>query len=190
MSSLPRDLLEPRGGFARDLRFAPAMIADTPERVTDDPVSRAYADGYMKGAEEALETARANAAEEAAARGKIETAFDRLSETESQRLEERLRETVLALCESALAPLAIDPDGLAARIRKALDLLRRAEDDRILRLHPDDLALVAGRLPDGLKIEPDPALPRGELRIETSEGGVEDGPEQWRRTIAEALRLC
>lgn len=190
MSSLPRDFFEPRAGFARDIRFAPFTIEATPEPRNDDPISQAFADGYMKGAEETLLQARVTAAEEAAARGRIETALDRLGEAETLRLEERLRETVLALCQEAMAPLAIDPTGLRARIRKALDLLRRAEDDRILRLHPEDLALVADRLPDGLKVEPDPALQRGGLRIETAEGGVEDGPEQWRRAIAEALRLC
>lgn len=190
MSSLPQNFFEPRAGFARDARFAPFAIEATPEPRADDPISRAFTDGYIKGAEETLLQARAAAAEEAAARGQIEAAFEKLGEAETERLEERLRETVLALCEQAMAPFAIDPEALTIRIRKALDLLRRAEDDRILRLHPDDLALVADRLPDGLKLEPDTALARGGLRIETAEGGVEDGPDQWRRAIAEALRLC
>lgn len=190
MSSLPQDFFEPRSGFARDIRFAPFAIEATPEPMADDPISRAFADGYIKGAEETLLQARATAAEEAAARGRIEVAFEKLGEAETLRLEERLRETVLALCENAMAPMAVDPESLTGRIRKALALLRRAEDDRILKLHPDDLGLVAERLPDGLRTEPDPTLERGSLRVETAEGGVEDGPDQWRRTIAEALRLC
>ena len=190
MSSLPMDFFEPRGGFARDIRFAPFAVVETPEPPMDDPVSRAFTEGYVKGAEETLLQARAAATEEAAARGRIESAFDRLGEAETLRLEERLRETVLALCENAMAPMAVDPESLTGRIRKALALLRRAEDDRILKLHPDDLGLVAERLPDGLRSEPHPSLERGSLRVETAEGGVEDGPDQWRGTIAEALRLC
>ena len=69
-------------------------------------------------------------------------------------------------------------------------MLARADDERVLRLHPDDLALIAGQLPEGLPVLADPVLERGGLRVETSNGGVEDGPEQWRRAIAEALSAC
>jgi flagellar assembly protein FliH len=33
-------------------------------------------------------------------------------------------------------------------------------------------------------------LERGALRVEAANGGVEDGPAQWRQAIAEALALC
>ena len=57
-------------------------------------------------------------------------------------------------------------------------------------LNPDDLALVAPRLPSEWKVSPDPALERGALRVETSNGGVEDGPAQWRHALAEAFHAC
>jgi len=69
-------------------------------------------------------------------------------------------------------------------------MLARADDAAVLRLHPDDLALIVARLPAGLPVEPDPALERGALRLEGSAGGVEDGPAQWRRALAEALGPC
>ena len=69
-------------------------------------------------------------------------------------------------------------------------MLARADDERVLRLHPEDLKLMAARLPDGLATLEDPALERGALRIESSSGGVEDGPEHWRRAIAEAVAQC
>lgn len=194
MSSALADILK-RGAavFAHDLRFVPGggepggegPLASPP----DEPARLAWADGYARGIEEAEARAQATAAQEAMARGQIEGAFERMTEAEALRLEERLRETVLMLCEHTLAPLAIDHDALNHRIGKALALLRRAEDERVLRLHPEDLALLAGRLPDHLRTEPDPSLPRGGLRIETPDGGVEDGPEQWRRALAEALGL-
>ena len=34
------------------------------------------------------------------------------------------------------------------------------------------------------------ALERGAVRVEGAIGGVENGPEQWRRSIEEALRQC
>ena len=79
---------------------------------------------------------------------------------------------------------------LAVRAQRAAAMLARADDERVLRLHPADLKLVALRLPEGLAVLEDPALERGALRIESSSGGVEDGPEHWRRAIAEAVALC
>lgn len=190
MSSLPQSLFEPGQGFSRDARFAPLVLVEAPAERTDDPVARAYAEGYAKGTEEAGAQARADAAREMAARGKIEVAFERLAEADALRLEERLRETILVLCDQVLAPLAIDPESLSTRIRKALGMFRRAEDERVLRLNPQDLALVSGHLPGDLKVEADAALERGEIRVETADGGVEDGPQQWRRILAEALGSC
>jgi flagellar assembly protein FliH len=69
-------------------------------------------------------------------------------------------------------------------------MLSRADDDRTIRLHPDDWALIGPQLPKDWKISPDPSLERGALRVETQNGGVEDGPAQWRRALAEAFHAC
>lgn len=175
-------------GFRADSRFAGAIGADLTMR-RPNPAEGAYSEGYGKGFEDGVAQATAHAQQDAAARDRIELGLGRLAEDEEQRFEERLRETVLALCERTLAPLAADPEVLAIRVNNALSLLRRSEDERTLRMNPEDLALVEGRLPEHLRIEPDPALERGELRIETPEGGVEDGPGQWRRALEEALGL-
>lgn len=188
MSSLPEALFAPARGFTPDSRFG-AVLAGEASPAAADPAEAAFAEGYARGFEDAAAQARAQAEKEAAARTRLETAFERLAEAEGLRLEERLRETVLALCEHTLAPLAVDLDALNERISRALNALRRSEDERVLRLHPDDIALLAGRLPERVRIEPDPALDRGGLRVETAEGGLEDGPEQWRRALAEALAL-
>ena len=66
----------------------------------------------------------------------------------------------------------------------------RADDERVIHLHPDDIGLVSAQLAQDWQIVPDTALTRGALRIETASGGVEDGPAQWRHAIAEALRQC
>ena len=105
-------------------------------------------------------------------------------------LADRLRETVIALCETAIAPAALDPDALTRRVTVAAAMLARAEDQRVIRLHPEDLALIAARLPEDWHFEPDASLERGALRVEGAAGGVEDGPEQWRRAINEAPRQC
>ena len=194
MSSLPIGLLQGRGGFSADSRFAAVFHAPAPEVAPAappaDPLEEAFARGFDAGFETARDTLEAQMRETDAARAAIELSLARLDAQMVQDLEERLRQTVLALCEHAVLPLAVDPDGLAARITKAVSMLQRAQDEKRVVLHPDDLALVSERLPAGMRLEADQRLERGALRIETADGGVEDGPTQWRRILAEAFREC
>lgn len=119
----------------------------------------------------------------------IELSISRFNESAEAALRDRLRDTVLALCEAAMLPMTLDPAFLAKRIDRALDMLRDA-DERRLCLHPDDLALVSDRLPDVISIGVDPALQRGELRIESALGDVEDGPALWRDALHKAFSGC
>lgn len=184
------------GGFLRDVRFGGGAgvrghaPADAVAQAEADPVASAFADGYARGAEDARTAAMVEAAEADAARERIESALCSMDAALLQQFEARLRETVLALCEAVIAPAAIDPDGLARRVAAAAALLSRAGDERVIRLHPEDLALVHARLPEDWHCEPDPTLERGSVRVEGAQGGVEDGPGQWRRALEEALQQC
>lgn len=195
------DLGHLASSFAEDRRFfralsvpdAPAAPPMEPDPIPDesaDPVADAWADGYARGMGEAQEAAAQIIAEREAAQTRIELALSKLDLAMQSDLKDRLRETVIALCEAAIAPAALDPDGLTRRVEMAAAMLARAEDARVIRLHPEDLALIAARLPEDWHFEPDASLERGSVRVEGAAGGVEDGPEQWRRAIAEALRQC
>lgn len=188
MSSLPFAALAEGGGFVSDPRFA--AVVKPPEPEPGDPLIQAWEEGYAAGLAEAEAAARAAGEAEGAAREGIELALARLDGELAEALRQKLFATVAALCEAAIAPLALDREALTARIARAAEMLARSDDDKRLRLHPDDLALVEGRLPEGLAVEPDPALERGALRFETASGGVEDGPAHWRRAIAEAIAGC
>ncbi|GEO01759.1 hypothetical protein NSE01_35910 [Novosphingobium sediminis] len=181
------------GGFREDHRFvrmaAPAAsaLAEVPQ---EDPETRAFAAGYAQGAADA-EAAFAEAiAAQDAARAKIELAFGRLDADLTRELEARLRDTVLALCAPLLGEFAANEEALAARVTAAAGMLARAADERVIRLHPEDLALLAARLPEDWHFEPDPALERGALRIEGAAGGVEDGPGTWSRALSDAMAAC
>lgn len=189
MSELPFAALAQNPGFAPDPRFL-ATLAEAAETEPDDPVARAYAAGHAEGSAAASAAADISLAEALAARGAIELAIVRHNAELEDHWRHRLETTVEVLCNSALAPLAIDAAALASRIARAAALLSRADDDRLLRLHPDDLVLVEQALPPGLPVTADPALPRGTVRIESTQGGVEDGPEAWRAALAEALSQC
>jgi len=178
-----------RGLFARDRRFfADRCGASHPD--PEDPVETAYVQGYAKGAEDARAAALIAAATDDAARHRIEAALARMDGDALDQFRERLRTTVLALCQSVLVPAAIEPAALAARVEAAAAMFARAADERVIRLHPEDLALIHARLPEEWHCDPDPSLERGAVRVESNGGGVEDGPAQWRNALEEALLKC
>lgn len=187
MSDLALLALGDGAGFRSDPRFAPLPVRETD---STDPLARAWSEGHAAGLAEARAEAQAQAEADAEARGRISFALARLDAEQAETLRQRLLATVEVLCEAAIAPLALDREALTARVTRAAAMLARADDDKVLRLHPEDLALVASNLPEGLEILADPALERGALRLETASGGVEDGPAHWRRAIAEALNPC
>ncbi len=177
------------GGFCPDPRFVqPAALP--PVAAPADPITEAQAGGYAAGFAEAEAAGVVRLGEALAARGKIELALALVDANVNEGLNQRLQQTVATLCGEVFAIAARDPDYLAKRIDAAAALLARAEDGRVLRLHPDDIALLAGALPEGLPVEPDPTLPPGSLRIEGTAGGIADGPEIWQRALAEALAQC
>lgn len=178
-------------GFRADPRFVGTTGATgAAPHESHDPVDAAWREGYAAGHAEAHAQAQQRIAEDDSAREKLALALQRLDGELEEELRLRLRDTVTALCESAIAPLALDEDLLVTRIEKAVSMLARADDERIIRLHPDDLKLVSPRLASEWVVQPDPALERGALRLECATGGIEDGPANWRRSIAEALHRC
>jgi len=186
-------------GFRVDTRYgdAPPVATLHPEPMEPvrlepeiDPVSDAFAKGYTQGIEDARLEAAAAAQADAAAGEKLALSFARLDQVLEEKLRERLRDTVAALCEAAIAPIALDKDLLLRRVATAASMLARADDARVIRIHPQDLGLIAPRLRDEWDVQADPALERGAIRVEGANGGVEDGPAVWRRAIAEALHQC
>ena len=187
------------GGFLGDVRFAARRPAPPPpasEALTGplpdapDPILAAHAAGYDQGIAEARAEDEAIRAEREDAWDALTVAAARLDAEQTRALADRLRETVIGLCETTLAGAALDRATLVRRVEAAAALLARADDDRVIRLHPDDLELVRPRLPGDWVFAPDPLLQRGSLRIEGRHGGVEDGPEQWHTALVEALREC
>ena len=177
-------------GFRLDARFALALRPDAEPPGSEDPVALAWAEGYARGTEDAQAAAAAALAAEVEARAALDLSFARLDAEMAEALRQRLQDTVLALCEATLVPYALDAEALAARVERAVAMLARADDERVIRLNPDDLALVSPRLPAEWTVVPDPGLARGALRVEGAAGGVEDGLAHWRRALAEAFRAC
>jgi flagellar assembly protein FliH len=118
----------------------------------------------------------------------LRLALRSLDEAAQAALSEDLAQTVIALCDAALADCAIDRDALMARCHAAAKRIGGTAESLTLHLHPDDLALLDADALGGWQVIADAALERGSVLIEGPDGAVSDGPAEWRRAIAAGLR--
>ena len=189
MSRIAYAALGRPGSFARDGRYAKPQVPEEPVE-TEDVAEKAYRAGYEDGQLSARADFDAQLTAERAARSAIELAFARFDAESERQLRDRMLATVHALCEEAVLPLALDSEGLARRVEAAAAMLQRKHDQRIVHIHPEDLELVKASVPASLELVADGSVERGGLRVETDDGGVEDGPQQWRRALAEIFDAC
>lgn len=155
-----------------------------PEEPETDPFAAARAAGYAEGlaavVHEAGERDRAllaGLADRFASGGTIDRDL----------VAEQLRQTVLLLVSKVIGEVGIAPDILARRIEAASDLLADKAESGLLRVHPDDVALLEGRLPRTMFAVGDAAVPRGSFVLETASTIVEDGPALWLEQLERAI---
>ncbi|WP_375380735.1 FliH/SctL family protein [uncultured Sphingomonas sp.] len=156
-----------------------------------DHVAQARAAGYAEGLAVAQETMAA-AVTQAGERDRALLAglVDQLATggaIDRDALAAQLRQTVLLLVGKVVGEAGVSPDLLAGRIAAAVDHLSDKAESALLRVHPDDVALLSGRLPDTVFAAGDPAVARGSFVLETASTIVEDGPGLWLDQLAQAV---
>ncbi len=104
-----------------------------------------------------------------------------------QAMAEQLRQTVLMLVGKLVGEIGVDADRLTGRIEAAMDLLSDAKEAAMLRVHPDDVALLTERLPQTVFPVGDPNVERGGFVLESASTIVEDGPSLWLDQLAAAI---
>ncbi|MES2420431.1 MAG: FliH/SctL family protein [Pseudomonadota bacterium] len=151
-----------------------------------DPLADAHAAGYAEGLAAAAAAAQETAARDGALLGDLAAAIggDRI---DRERVAAQLRQTVLFLVSKLVGEVGIAPDVLAGRIETAADLLSDSAESALLRVHPDDVALLEGRLPKTIFAAGDPGVARGSFVLESASTIVEDGPELWLDQLAQAI---
>lgn len=140
---------------------------------------RAYQEGFEQGRAAGLEAARREVTLHAQA---LERTLDALAHP-FERLDHRFHEEIIALIMAVARQLVrremrLDPTHITGVVREGLNALPMAATEIVVRLHPDDAAIVRECLgADGenrrWRIEADPSLERGGCLINTAESQVD-----------------
>ncbi|MDT8760658.1 flagellar assembly protein FliH [Sphingomonas psychrotolerans] len=152
-----------------------------------DPIAAAHEAGFAAGRAAALAEVEETRAREAALLDQVSQALAAGAHFDRERMAGHLRQTVLHLVQRMIGDAGIAPDILAGRITAAVDLLADGAESALLRLHPDDVPLVEGKLPATIFPVGDPHVARGSFVIESASTIVEDGPEIWLEQLAQAI---
>lgn len=163
---------------------APPPPEPAPAPAAEDALALAYADGEAAGRAAAL----AEAARDAARQRSLRLAFRSLDEAARDVLASDLADTVIALCDGVLGACATDRDALLARCVAAATRIGGAAAALRLHLHPSDIAAIGAEALADWTVIADSAMEPGGVLLEGPEGAVRDGPADWRRAIAAAVR--
>jgi len=155
-------------------------------------IEEARAAGYEQGHADALAEAQAIAAASQAAGVRDRALLDALGDALAGRLDreamaDRLRRTVLMLVERLVGETGVSADLLTGRVEAATELLAEPTESALLRVHPDDVALLDGRLPSSVFAAGDPHVARGSFVLESASTVVEDGPALWLEQLGAAI---
>jgi flagellar assembly protein FliH len=168
------DPLDPESGQHQDGGFV-------------DPIVAARAAGHAEGYAIALAQAAADAGRDRALVDALGDALGKGINFDRDRLARQLRQTVLLLVGRLVGEVGVSAELLAGRIESAVDALADSTESALLRVHPDDVALLDGRLPKTLFAIGDPHIPRGSFVLESASTIVEDGPDRWLEQLAVAI---
>ncbi|MES2337919.1 MAG: FliH/SctL family protein [Pseudomonadota bacterium] len=152
-----------------------------------DPIVAARAAGHAEGYAAALAQAAADAGRDRALADALGDALGRGITFDRDRLARQLRQTVLLLVGRLVGDVGVSAELLAGRIETAVDALADSAESALLRVHPDDVALLDGRLPKTLFAVGDPHIARGSFVLESASTIVEDGPDRWLEQLTAAI---
>lgn len=152
-----------------------------------DPIAAAHATGYAEGLAAARDEAQATHERDTALLVKLAAALRSDDRIDRTAVAQALRRTVLLLVTRLVGDIGVSPEMLAARIDDAAETLIDSAESAMLRVHPDDVALLDGKLPRSMFAVGDASVVRGGFVLESASTIVEDGPDLWLEQLAQAI---
>jgi flagellar assembly protein FliH len=150
-----------------------------------------YQDGYRDGLV-ALEGFKQSFASQTTTQvGALVRSIGEQLDALQQEMARAVANSAAALARQVLrSELAMRPEAVAAVAEQAIDALLLSARHIVLRVHPDDHALIAGHSAEaiaarGVRVVSDPQVARGGCRVESDIGLVDATiDERWRRAVA------
>lgn len=197
----PRDMTPepPPAPEARPRHFEPADRDEDPTEGWDpfdttqqpsgfvDPIATAKAAGYDEGVAAAMAQVTASATRDRALIDRLVAAINDDGRIDRDRLAGHLRQTVTQLVRQMVGEAGVDADLLNRRVALAAGMLADDAESAVLRLNPQDMALVDGHLPANIFAAGDIKVERGHFVLESAATIVEDGPGLWIEQLAQAI---
>jgi len=152
-----------------------------------DPIAAAHDMGYAEGKAAGLAEAAATALHERQLIEAIAAELRTAGHLDREAIAAQLRQTVMLLVGRLIGEVGVDADLLTRRVEAATEMLADGAESALLRVNPDDLPLLEGRLPKTVFAAGDAAVERGSFVLESASTIVEDGPDLWLEQLSQAI---
>lgn len=141
-----------------------------------DPIEQASQEGFVMGFQEGERITREAAEADDAARLQLAHAINQLGGMDEGTLSSLLSAAVLRLVTQIVGEVPVDEARLAERCAAVAAHIDPDDGKAVLEVNPEDLSLIdASALT--VELKPNRELGRGSVRLATSEGWIEDGPD-------------
>lgn len=152
-----------------------------------DPVEAARTAAYEEGFAAARAQAAAETERNHALFADLAAAIGNDRRIDRDRLAAHLRQTVLHIVKLTCGETGVDGDLLTRRIGAAAKMIGDDAESAMLRLNPEDLPLLDGKLPPNVFAAGDTSVERGGFVLESAATIVEDGPSLWLSQLIQAI---
>ncbi len=150
--------------------------ARPPEEEKTDPIEEAAREGFLQGFREGERITREAAEADNAARSELAAAVQHVAQSGEGTLAAMLSQAVVRLVGQIMGDVAIDEALLKERCAAVAACVDSDESRAVLEVNPQDMHLLEEEA-TGVTLAANPDLPRGSVRLATSDGWVEDGPD-------------
>jgi len=150
--------------------------ARAPQEEKVDPVEEAAREGFLQGFREGERVTREACEADNEARIQLSAAIQHVAQSGEGALAGMLSQAVVRLVGQIMGDVPIDEALLKDRCAAVAACIDRDESRAVLEVNPEDMHLLEEEAM-GVALSANPDLPRGSVRLATTDGWVEDGPD-------------
>jgi flagellar assembly protein FliH len=154
----------------------PAAPAPDSAKEQQDPIEAAAREAFLQGFREGERIAREAAEDNNQARLALAESIQHIALAGEGALAAMLSQAVVRLVGQIMGEVTVDEALLKARCAAVAACMDGEESRAVLEVNPQDMAVLEEEA-FGVALAANPALARGSVRLATSDGWIEDGPD-------------